>query len=293
MNIALITYNDNGFYHTLSPENEDDLLIKFLNSKEFNVEKIVWNTPVVNWEHFDLAILKSPWDYFNLIEDFYQWLRVLEEKKVKLLNPIATVRWNADKHYLKDISESGLGVAKCIFLEKGIEISLKNYFNSLGFSKLIVKPAVSGGSKNTFKVTSENVAEINLQLNELLKKESYILQPFLKEIEEAGEWSFLFFGGEYSHALLKKAKEGDFRVQHSFGGTIHPQEPPVHLIETAKKYVDQFAKGCLYARVDGVLVNNEFQLMELELIEPFLFLETNPNSYENYYQALLKTYEVL
>ncbi|HTM98559.1 MAG TPA: hypothetical protein VL088_07450 [Pedobacter sp.] len=288
MNIALITYHDKGAYTSPTAENEDDTLLRFLQAKGLKIEKVIWNDAQVNWSNYDLAILKSPWDYFNLIEDFYHWLRVLEEQKVKLLNPIATVRWNADKHYLKDITESGLPVVKCIFLEKDDEIELKDFFNILGVSTLIVKPAVSGGSKNTFKITRENVEVVHLQLKELLKEEAFILQPFLKEIEEDGEWSFLFFGGKFSHALLKKAKSGDFRVQHSFGGTIHPQNPPSDLLDMAKKYVDQFSKDCLYARVDGVLVNNEFQLMELELIEPFLFLETDPNSYENYYQALLK-----
>jgi glutathione synthase/RimK-type ligase-like ATP-grasp enzyme len=292
MNIALVTYNDNGYYNTSTQENEDDLLIKFLISKGCNVKRAIWNDPSVIWEQFDLAILKSPWDYFNLIKDFYQWLATLTQKKVKLLNPIATVKWNADKHYLKDIEDGGLAIAKCIFLEKGDEIELKDYFDKLEVKKLIVKPAVSGGSKNTFKVTPGNVDVINSQLAALLKDEAFILQPFLKEIEEDGEWSFVFFGGKFSHALLKKAKAGDFRVQHSFGGTIHPKQPTVDLLETAKKYVDQFAKDCLYARVDGVIVDNEFQLMELELIEPFLFLETNNDSFENYYQALVKTCKV-
>ncbi len=290
MNVVLITYNDKGTYNNSSHENEDDLLIKFLNSKGLQVTKAIWNDPQVIWEQFDLAVLKSPWDYFNLIQDFYQWLTTLENKNVKLLNPIATVKWNADKHYLKDIEERGLAVASCTFLEKGDEQNLKDFFVKLGVDKLIVKPAISGGSKNTFKVTPENVESISTQLRVLLKDEAFIVQPFLKEIEENGEWSFVFFGGKFSHALLKKAKTGDFRVQHSFGGTIHPQEPNAVLLETAKRYVDQFAKDCLYARVDGVIVDNEFQLMELELIEPFLFLETHDDSYENYYQALKKIY---
>lgn len=284
MNIALVTYNDNGLY--TSSLNEDDQLIQFLKSKELNVEKVIWNNPQVVWENFDLVILKSPWDYFDLIEDFYQWLNKLKSQNIKLLNPVDTIQWNADKHYLKDIENVGLPVARSIFLEKGANIELKDYFDEFSSEKLIVKPAVSGGSKNTFKVTSENVTMVNHQLNMLLKKEAFIIQPFLREIEDTGEWSFLFFGGEFSHALLKKAKPGDFRVQHAFGGTIHPQHPSTGLLATAKKYVDQFASGCLYARVDGVLVNNEFQLMELELIEPYLFLDTNKKSLVNYYQAL-------
>jgi len=286
MNIALVTYNDNGAYHNQTSENEDDLLINYLQRKEFTIEKAIWNNPEVNWESYDLVLLKSPWDYFNMIGDFYQWLTAMENKNVKLINPITIIKWNADKHYLKDIEEGGLKIAPCIFLEKGKKVNLNEYFFKLNTEILIVKPAVSGGSKNTFKINAQNVEEVNQQLQLLVQVEDFIVQPFLKEIEDDGEWSFLFFGGKFSHALLKKAKTGDFRVQPIFGGTVHPQVPPIELLKKAQQYVDQFAKDCLYARVDGVIVNQQFLLMELELIEPFLFLETNKKSLVNYYQAL-------
>jgi glutathione synthase/RimK-type ligase-like ATP-grasp enzyme len=211
---------------------------------------------------------------------------LLKSKNIQLLNPIDIVKWNADKHYLLDIEEAGLNVAKSIFIKKGDEINLDNYFKMLNTEQFIVKPCVSGGSKNTFKVNLENVKEINKRVKILTVKEDFIIQPFINEIETEGEWSFIFFGGKFSHCLLKKAKNGDFRVQHYLGGTIHPQKAPENLLKSAQQYVDQFAKKCLYARVDGTLVKGNFVLMELELIEPFLFLNTNQDSYENYYQAL-------
>ncbi|RZL34334.1 MAG: hypothetical protein EOO96_10160 [Pedobacter sp.] len=288
MNIALITYKDNGLYTSPTIENEDDTLLKFLEAKGLNIEKVIWNDPTVNWENYQLAILKSPWDYFDLVDDFYEWLAMIKQKNIKLLNPVDVVKWNADKHYLQDIKNAGLNVTPSRFLTKGDEINFDSYFEEFKTEKLIVKPAVSGGSKNTFKITSINSSEIAEKIIELVTNENFIVQPFLKEIEENGEWSFLFFGGKFSHALLKKAKPGDFRVQHSFGGTIHPQEAPADLLIEAKKYVDQFAKNCLYARVDGAVVNNKFMLMELELIEPFLFLNEHEDALENYFEALTK-----
>lgn len=288
MNIALVTYLDKGAYASPTVANEDDQLLKFLKAKGLAIEKVIWNDPTVAWETYDLALLKSPWDYFDLIEDFYTWLAMLKSKQVKLLNPIDIVKWNADKHYLHDIEKAGLKVTPSIFINQGTKIDLALYLDQFNSNKIIIKPCISGGSKNTFKVTAANVAEVNSKLNLLLAQEDFIIQPFLTEIEDEGEWSFLFFGGKFSHALLKKAKAGDFRVQHSLGGTIHPQAPPQHLLASAQKYVDQFAKGCLYARVDGAVVNHKFLLMELELIEPFLFLATLDESYQNYYEALLK-----
>ncbi|MBY0543575.1 MAG: hypothetical protein K2P75_09240 [Sphingobacteriaceae bacterium] len=286
MKIALVTYQDNGKYHLINVGNEDDTLLDFLKSKGYVITKEIWNDEEVKWEEYDLVILKSPWDYFDLIEDFYNWLTKLENKRVRLLNPINIIKWNADKHYLQEIEKAGLKVTPSIFIAKGDQINLVSYFELFKTNQLIIKPCVSGGSKNTFKVTATNVDEITTILAELIKNEDFIVQPFLKEIEEQGEWSFLFFNGKFSHAVLKKAKKGDFRVQATFGGTVYHLAAPSNYLNSAQLYVNQFAKDCLYARVDGTIINGEFYLMELELIEPFLFLADHKDSLTNYHTAL-------
>jgi len=288
MNIALITYLDKGAYDTTTVESEDDKLLHFLKDKGLNIEKIIWNDQNVNWEEYSHAILKSPWDYFDLIEDFYAWLDLLEAKKVKLLNPIDVVRWNSNKKYLQEIEAAGLKIIPSAFINKQENVTLKYFFEKFNTNKLIVKPCISGGAKNTFKVTIENVEEVNQKLDQLIQNEDFIIQPFLPEILESGEWSFIFFNGIYSHSLIKQAKPGDFRVQPAHGGTAHPQYPDAELIAVAQQYVNSYAKNCLYARVDGTFVNGEFLLMELELIEPFLFLNTGPQNYEKYYKALME-----
>lgn len=288
MKIALITYLDKGAYDTTTVESEDDKLLYFLKEKGLTIDLVIWNNPHINWEDYQVAILKSPWDYFDLIEDFYTWLDLLVTKKVKLLNPINVVRWNSDKRYLKEIEAAGLKIIPSIFINKQNRVSLKHFFDEFNTDKLIVKPCISGGAKNTFKVTIDHVEAVNHQLNHLLQEEDFIIQPFLPEILESGEWSFIFFNGTYSHSLIKRAKPGDFRVQPAHGGSVHPQNPDHDLIAMAQQYVDLFAKNCLYARVDGTFVNGDFLLMELELIEPFLFLNTAPENYDRYYEALKK-----
>ncbi|KRT13721.1 hypothetical protein ASU31_23070 [Pedobacter ginsenosidimutans] len=287
MNIALVTYLDKGAYDSATVESEDDKLLNFLQEKGLNTEKVIWNDQQVNWEDYSLAILKSPWDYFDLIEEFYIWLDELEEKKVKLLNPIEVVRWNANKQYLQEIEAAGLKITPSFFIQNKESVNLEHFFEKFNTNKLIVKPCVSGGAKNTFKVTVDNVTVVNQKLNLLIQEEDFIIQPFLPEILENGEWSFIFFNGAYSHSLIKQAKPGDFRVQPAHGGSVHPQKPSEDLIAIAERYVTLFAKNCLYARVDGTFVNGEFLLMELELIEPFLFLNTEPENYERYYKALM------
>jgi len=286
MNIALVTYLDKGAYDSATVENEDDKLLNFLKEKGLNIEKVIWNDERIKWEDYSLAILKSPWDYFDLIEDFYSWLDHLEAKNIKLLNPIEVVRWNANKQYLQEIEAAGLKITPSFFIQNKESVNLEHFFEKFNTNKLIVKPCVSGGAKNTFKVTVDNVNEVNQKLNLLIQDEDFIIQPFLPEILENGEWSFVFFNGAYSHSLIKQAKPGDFRVQPAHGGSVHPQKPSEELIATAQQYVTLFAKDCLYARVDGTFVNGEFLLMELELIEPFLFLNTETENYERYYKGL-------
>lgn len=288
MNIAYITYENVGKYAS-SVEDEDGKLLSFLQEKGLAITEEKWTNESVDWSVYTHAVLKSPWDYFDKFPQFNDWLTRLENLNIKILNPYDTIRWNSDKHYLADIQKEGLSVTPTQFCEKNTLPDLKSYFQILGADELVIKPTVTGGSKNTFRFTKQSVLEIEVLIHHLLKEEAFMIQPFLKEIEDEGEWSFLFFNGDFSHSLLKKAKSGDFRVQHYLGGTIHPQTPSEEQISIAKQYADLFAKDCLYARVDGVYVNGTFNLMELELIEPFLFLFTHPQAYENYYKALKET----
>ncbi|MEO5909533.1 MAG: hypothetical protein ABIP95_01535 [Pelobium sp.] len=285
MQIAYITYQNLGKY-TSSVADEDEILLSFLTKKGLKIKEEIWTDEQVIWGNYTHLLIKSPWDYFDKYEQWTQWLNHIKLLNLIVINPIITIQWNSDKHYLKEIESAGLKTTPTQFIEKGTFSDLTTFFTIFASAALVVKPSVSGGSKNTMRFNAENVIEIQELLNGFLKEEAYMVQPFIEEITNDGEWSFLFFNGKYSHSLIKKAKAGDFRVQHYLGGTIHPQTPSKQQIEAIQPYVDQFAKGCLYARVDGFYRNGEFYLMELELIEPFLFLFTAPQSYENYYQAL-------
>lgn len=283
--IALVTYKDAGKYTGVSEE-ENARLHQFLTQKGLQVTLEVWDDPAVDWGKYELVLLKSPWDYFDKIGTFYTWLDRLEELRVRVLNPISIVRWNADKRYLVELQEKGERVVPTLWLEQGSRLDVATVFEQLQSDKIIVKPAVSGGAKNTFALTPPEAEAQAESINSLLQQESFLAQSFIPEIQTKGEWSFLFFNGEYSHAVLKTAKAGDFRVQHFFGGTIHTPEPPAHLLEAAHNLVDKYAQGCLYARVDGIERAGELVLMELELIEPFLFMATSEGAIERYYEAL-------
>lgn len=284
MKIAYVSYQIQEKY-TSATVDEDKTLLDFLTDKGLSIERVIWNDPAVAWKSYDLAIIKSPWDYHEHIAAFKQWLNQLELLDVKLLNPYERVRWNMDKHYLGEIAASGLAVIPSFFLEKEDRLDLDALTTHFNADKLIIKPCISAGAKNTYILTAQNLSDHQTQINELLQEEAFVAQPFMPEIHD-GEWSFLFFNGKYSHSLLKIPKDGDFRVQSYHGGSVNAQEGVDKHIKSATAYVEQYAQGCLYARVDGLIVNGELNLMELELIEPYLFLNTHQEAAENYYQAL-------
>lgn len=284
--LALITYDSTG-YQATDPDDEDAVLLEFLKAKGLEAELAVWSDPEKDWTGYEAIILKSPWDYHERLEEFMSWLDHVGALGLRCLNPVEVVKWNLDKHYLKDIAAAGLPVLRSEFIAKGGRIELGDYFDQFNTDTLIVKPAVSGGSKNTFKIGREEAAAYSGKITELVNSEAYLVQPFVSQIQSEGEWSFLFFAGEYSHCVLKKTSQGDFRVQDKFGGTVHPQTAPLELLVQADKYVREFAGGCLYCRVDGVNIGGVFHLMELELIEPALFLSAEPESFERYYNALM------
>lgn len=284
--IALITCQSLGSY-TANADSEDERLYQFLTAKGLPVTWQVWDDETIDWTAFDAIIIKSPWDYFDKIDAFYSWLQKLESLNCKVLNSVKTLRWNADKIYFKDLEAQGIQVVPTVWLEHVSTFDAANAFKELNAEKIIVKPRVSGGAKNTFALTIDEATAKTPEINQLLQQEPFLAQPFLEEIKTDGEWSFIFFGGNYSHTVLKTAKPGDFRVQHFFGGTIHTPTPPPALLAKAEEVVAKFASDCLYARVDGVALNNELVLMELELIEPFLFLSTSEGSLERYYNALM------
>ncbi|WP_241738911.1 ATP-grasp domain-containing protein [Pontibacter beigongshangensis] len=283
--IALVTCKSLGVYTTYA-DSKDERLHQFLQEKGLPVSFQVWDDENVDWEAFSAIIIKSPWDYFDKIAAFYGWLNKLEQLGLPVLNPVKILRWNADKIYFKDLERQGVQVVPSYWLEQGSHFEPNTVFEHLQTSKIIVKPRVSGGAKNTFAIARGEAEAHTSRINELLQEEGFLAQPFLSEIETEGEWSFLFLGGKFSHAVLKTARPGDFRVQHYLGGSVHTPPPPASLLATAQSISDRFAAGCLYARVDGVAQHGQLVLMELELIEPFLFLSMAAGATERYYEAL-------
>jgi glutathione synthase/RimK-type ligase-like ATP-grasp enzyme len=285
INLAIVTCESMGEYNN-NAESEDHILAQLLDQQQLSYKFEIWSDNQVNWSQYTHILIKSPWDYFDRYEEFKVWCSLIEKTGIPVFNNIKTILWNSDKKYLLEVQAKGHRVIPTQFLPKTQLVQLQAAFDDFGTDYLIFKPSVSGGAKNTLKIKKTESASYISKVNELVQDEDFLLQPFINEIVEEGEYSFIFFGGKFSHAVLKQPKAGDFRVQHFFGGKIISIDPKPELLDTAQRIIDDFASDCLYARVDGVLIEGEFYLMELELIEPYLFLFTHPEAKNNYISAI-------
>jgi glutathione synthase/RimK-type ligase-like ATP-grasp enzyme len=285
LHIAIVSYFSTGAYDTNTID-EDKLLSGILTELEVSHEIQAWSDPKVDWSSFSHLLIKSTWDYFDFYPQFLQWIEKVKALGIPVLNDLDTIRWNSSKEYLLEIESKGFPTIAGLMLEKGSKPALEQIQEKVKSDILVVKPLISGGAKNTLKIPVSEWANFEEQVTQLLKEEAFLAQPFVKEVAEVGEYSLVFFNQQFSHAVLKTPAKSDFRVQHYFGGTIQEIQPDSSLLDSAQKLINAFGKGTLYGRVDGVLIDGIFHLMELELIEPYLFLGLSDKAIPNYREAL-------
>jgi len=270
--VALVTCG------SLRELNDDDRpLLTELWSLGLEAEPAVWDDPAVDWKRYDAAVIRSAWDYHLTPAAFFAWLSRLEALGVAVWNPAHVIRANADKSYLKELEAAGVQVVPTAWIERGAGTRLDAVLEARGWGDAVVKPAVSAGAFRTRRVRRGD-PDGQEALDHALAHSAAMVQPFLPEIAEEGEWSFVFIGGRYSHAVLKTPRAGDFRVQEEHGGRTVRREPPPGLLIQARDAAIAGPRPWLYARVDGVRRGGDLLVVELELIEPFLFLSYAPGA---------------
>lgn len=255
------------------PESERGLL-GALADVGVRAEPAVWDDPAVDWSRFGGVVIRSTWDYHRKAAAFRAWLDRLEALKARVWNPIPLLRWNLDKHYLADLRLKGVGIVPTEWVEAGDPRRLDDVLSARGWTEAVVKPAVSATAFRTHRVRRDG-PRAQAALDEVLSHSAAMVQPFLREIVEEGEWALVFLGGEYSHAVLKTPATGDFRVQEEHGGAYKACAPSSALIEQARAILAAAGGPFLYARVDGVRRGGDLILLELELVEPELFLSSS------------------
>jgi hypothetical protein len=280
--IALVTYRD--LPHLTS---EDQLVCSFLQTLGVQTHAVVWDAPDVAWDTYQAVVVRSCWDYHVHPSRFITWLRHLERLQIPLWNPAPILQWNLHKTYLRDLQTQGVAIPPTCWLTRGCTAELATIFADHGWKEAVIKPAISATAYNTWRTTREQGRQNQSRFAALLQDSDLLVQQFMDPVVTYGEWSFVFFQKQYSHGVLKKAKPGDFRVQDDFGGTVEVVSPGMALIEQAQQIINCIKGPLLFARVDGIERDGQLVLMELELIEPFLFLTSNPHAVERFARAIL------
>lgn len=266
MKIALITCKSLENFVT-----DETYLEKAIEKKGWSYDWVVWSEGVKDWDQYDVAIIRTTWDYYKNKNEFLNFLRKIEVSKCHLFNPFELVEWNSDKNYLQDLSQWGISIVPTKWETNVDEEKLKNSFAQLNVEKVVVKPVVSAGAYKTYLLDKDNTEGWKEAIQEL-RHEKLMIQPFLKSVSTEGEYSLHFFNHKFSHAILKKPKPGDFRSQEEFGSNIKRVEPEKNMLELAEKVLGKLKKKTLYARVDLIRgKGDDFYLIELELIEPSLY----------------------
>ncbi|WP_400080219.1 RimK family alpha-L-glutamate ligase [Winogradskyella sp. R77965] len=265
------TYKHNVFY-------EDELVVNALKAEGLKASRKAWDDSEFDWSTTKSILFRSTWDYFDRFEEFSQWLSNVA-KQTQLINSERLIRWNIDKHYLLDLKNNAIHIPETEFIEIGAEWTLKALHDKLNWSETVLKPCISGAARHTYKLNTENLDAHETIFTELIKSEAMMLQPFQHNIVSQGEISMMVFNGQFTHAILKKAKTGDFRVQDDFGGSVYDYAPT----EDEIRFAEHATTGCpelpLYARVDIFTDNNgKLAVSELELIEPELWFRNHPNA---------------
>jgi len=266
-----------SYFRTLttirSPRDEASLLREGFAAMDIAFELVDWRDPAVDWTRFDVVLPKGCWNYFEHVADFQAWMDRLGRDGVRLINPREVVRWNLAKPYLLELAAAGIPVAPLLYFTPGSQPDLDPVLAARGWAQVVLKPAISAGAWKTLRTSAPLGDEARALAAELLGGSGLIVQPFFEEIVREGEWSLLFFGGEFSHAVLKTPRADDFRSQPTWGAAATPVDPPAAMLEQAEAVLRAAPGRLTYARVDGFRRDGVLHLMELEVIEPYLFFD--------------------
>ncbi len=280
MRIALATSKD-------IPDltDDDQCLLQPLRDRGIHATTAVWSNPNCDWAAYDMVVIRSCWDYHLRVTEFLSWIDSLETRQIRVWNSPSTIRWNVNKTYLRELEAKGIAIVPTLWFDSAKRISLSDELCQAGWDKAVIKPRVSATAHRTQSILTEQAEDAQTLFDELRNGPGVMVQKFVEGITREGEWSLIFFDGQFSHAVLKTPKTGDFRVQHDFGGKEKLAIPPTFVLEAAEDIIGHVPRT-LHARVDGVVEDHKFLLMELELIEPALFLMNSPGAAEKLAAAI-------
>jgi glutathione synthase/RimK-type ligase-like ATP-grasp enzyme len=280
--VALVTYQQ---LPDLNPD--DHPLRDALTALGAATHAVRWDDSGVDWRRFDAVVLRSCWDYHLHLAEFRAWLGAIERSGARLWNPVAVVRWNLDKTYLRDLQAAGIPVPDTVWLEAGAAPDLGGLLDTRPWARAVVKPRVSLSAHDTWVTDAARAADDQARFAALVRSRGALVQEFMPEVTVDGELSMMHVAGAFTHAVRKRAGPDDFRVQRQYGGSAEPVAASERALEGARRALAVVPGPWLYARVDGVERDGRFIVTELEVIEPELFLVWSSEAAQRFARAIL------
>ena len=256
---------------------DDRLLIAEFAQRGVEASSVAWGDPDPDWNQYDLALIRSTWDYIDERARFLSVLSAIEASACRLFNPLDAVRWNSDKRYLFDLNDWAVPIIPTFRVSAADLASVEDTLARDGWRNVVVKPVIGAGGSAVRRAAAAEVGGTLEQLAAEHPQHEFLIQPLIESVITEGEWSFIFIDGEVSHVLLKKPAAGDYRAHGIYGGTIESAAPRQDDLRHAKAMLAKLPFDLLYARLDLARVDGRLAVMELELIEPMLYFNLAPD----------------
>ena len=266
---------------------DDELAVPALNALGWSVTTHSWRDTSVDWSAYELVVVRSTWDYQNRLDEFMSTLQRIDRSGTVLANALNTVEWNISKRYLAELASQGVDIVPTHWGRAGTLPDAAGLFATLGCDELVLKRVVGAGAQDAYRLRNGKTKTIWDEVQETYTDHDWMAQPFLDSVLNEGELSLFFFNGEFSHAVRKVPQAGDYRVQEEYGSTLTRTDPDADLRTAADVVMSRISDAPPYARVDLVRgTTGAYQLMELELIEPALYLRMDKSAPEKFARAM-------
>lgn len=253
--------------------NEDDsMLLTALSDEHLTAEMVAWDDKSVAWDQYRLLVIRSTWNYYTQRDKFLHWAQ-LAARKSSLWNRYPTIRWNTDKSYLRDLEAQGVPIVPTKWMVKGTKLDLGKVLEEPGWSKIVAKPTVSANAWHTFVVEKGNQGAGQKMLDEYLRSEDMMIQPYMESVETVGEHSVIYIRGRFSHVVRKEPVllNRDLRLEAT------PSKANPEQLALAKASLAACPEPTLYARIDMIEdPSHKWRVGEVEITEPSLFLAHHP-----------------
>jgi hypothetical protein len=266
-------------------EIDDQPLINALEARGATVHRPSW-TSDVDWNQFDLTVIRTTWDYHTRKDTFVAWCKTVP----RLFNDASIVEWNTHKSYLRELEQHGVAIAPTVWIEAGKKVCIQKSMRTLGITRGFIKPQVGACASDTLRFTEEEYQKAQRFL-ESNSHQDMMIQPYLEAVETEGELSAIFIGDQFTHGVQKIPVPGDYRVQDDFGASDVPfkfSSDEIQMMKQVLRFVPNH-EALLYSRFDYLRnANGDLLLNELELVEPSLFFRHSSYSAVLLADAILK-----